>query len=157
MDEQDQPIRNAAHAFHEASEALEAATDALKPYAEQQATITKNVLTEYNLRDDFKYRAFFRYDYIEFSYGPYYNGTHDVPAVECELWERGCRGETDSRVGSFTLNRHIINGEPEKFEAELRAELQPEAQKKAQREREQKERQIAELQAELKNMEDSLK
>ena len=157
MNEQDRPIRNVAHVFHEASEALEAATDALGPYAERQATITKNVLTEYNLRDSFRYRAFFRYDWIEFTVGGYYHGSSDVPAVECELWERGRCGDSDSEVGTFALNQHIINGEPEKFEAELRAEILAEALQKADREREQKGRRIADLQAELKNMEDSLK
>lgn len=156
MDEQDQPTRNVVRMFHEASEALETATDALKSYAVQQATITKNVLSEYNLCDSYNYRGLFRYDWFEFTVGGYYRSSYER-TVECRLWERGRGADPDSEVGIFVLNQHIINGEPEKFEAELRAELQCLAKAKAQRERQLKEQRIAELQAELKNMEDSQK
>ena len=144
---------NAARAFYEASEAFDQAKSALEPLAKQQIEITKRIATECNMKENYTYRPFFYYDWIEFEVGGYYEGASDTPVIECQLWYRGRCGDSDSMEGSFKLSRHIIEGQPEKFEAELRGKLDGEGQKKARLEREQKERQIAQLQADLKKLE----
>lgn len=148
---------NAARAFYEAERSFEEAKDALMPLAKQQVEITKRVASECNMKENYTYRPFFYYDWIEFEVGSYYESTSDTPVIECQLWYRGRCGDSDSIEGNFKLSQHIINGEPEKFEAELRAKLETEGQKKARAEREQKERQLAQLQADLKKLEGELK
>jgi hypothetical protein len=148
---------SAARAFYEASQAFDEAKEALEPLAKQQIEITKRVAAECNMKENYSYKPFFYYDWIELEVGGYYEGSSDTPVIECQLWYRGRCGDHDSNEGSFTLSQHIINGEPEKFEAELRAKLETEGQKKARAEREQKERQIAQLQADLKKLEGEVK
>jgi hypothetical protein len=149
MNEQIKSAMSAARAYYEASEAFDAAKEALMPLAKQQIEITKRVASECNMKDIYPYRSFFRYYWIELEIDDYYEGTSDTPVIVCNLWQRGRCGDSDSIEGSFKLSPHIINGEPEKFETELRAKLESEGQKKARQEREQKERQIAQLQADL--------
>lgn len=152
---------NAARAFYEASEAFSqafaAAKEALMPLAEQQIEITKKVVTARGMKDHYDYRPLFYYDWIKFQMGGYYEGASDTPVIEFELWYRSRCGDSDSREGSLTLSQYIIDGQPEKFEAELRAKLETEGQKKARQEREQKERQIAQLKTDLKRLEGELK
>jgi hypothetical protein len=148
---------NAARAFYEASEAFDKAKDALMPLAKQQVEITKRIATECGLLEHYEYRQYRYYDWIELEVGGYYEGASDTPVIECQLWYRGRCGDSDSMEGNFKLNKHIINGEPEKFEAELRAKLETEGQKKARQERERKEREIARLQAELAQLQGETK
>lgn len=152
MNEHIKTAMSAARAFYEASEALDQAKEALKPYATQQIEITKKVVTELGLKDSYDYRAMFYYDWLEFEIGGYYEGASDTPVIECQLWYRGRSGDIDTVEGSFKLSQHIINGQPELFEEQLRATLNLRATKKLQAEREQKERQIKELQAQLDKM-----
>ena len=149
MNEQIKQAMTAARAFYEASEAFDQAKDALMPFAEQQIEITKKVTSELGMKDNYDYRPFFYYDWLEFEIGGYYEGASDTPVIECNLWYRGRCGDSDSIEGSFKLSQHIIDGQPELFEDELRAKLGDAAAKKRQAEREQKQRQIEELQAQL--------
>ena len=157
MNEHIKTAMTAARAFYEASEAFDQAKEALKPLAEQQIETTKRVVTELGLKDDYKYRPFFYYDWLEFEIGGYYEGTSDTPVIECHLWYRGRCGDSDSIEGSFKLSQHIIDGKPELFEDELRAKLGDQAAKKRQAEREQKQRQIAQLQEELNKLQGETK
>lgn len=152
MNTQIQTAMSAARAFYEASEAFDAAKEALKPLAKQQIDITKRVTTELGMKDDYRYRPFFYYDWLEFEVGGYYEGTSDTPVIECHLWYRGRCGDSDSIEGSFKLSQHIIDGQPEKFEDELRAKLGDAAAKKRQAEREQKQREIEALQKDLERL-----
>jgi hypothetical protein len=140
---------SAARAFYEASEAFDQAKEALKPLAKQQIEITKKVVTELGMKEHYDYRPMFYYDWIEFEVGGYYEGVSDTPVIECQLWNRGRCGDSDSVEGSFKLSQHIIDGRPEAYEDELRAKLGDAAATTRQAEREQKQRQIAELQAQL--------
>lgn len=154
MNEQIKTAITAARAYYEASEALDKAKEALMPLAKQQIEITKKVVTELGLKDNYDYRAMFYYDWIEFEIGGYYEGTSDTPVINCELWRRGRCGDSDSIEGEFKLSQHIINGQPELFEDELRAKLGDLAAKKRQADREQKQRHIAQLQAELAKLQE---
>lgn len=154
MNEAVKTAQQAARAFYEAEQALDAAKEALMPYAKQQAEITKKVADELGLRSEYTYRPYFGYSWIELEIGGYYEGSSDIPVIECNLWYRGRCGDSDSIEDSFTLNQHILNGEPEKFEAELRGKLETESQKKARQDRERKEREIARLQTELNRLQE---
>lgn len=157
MNDKVKTAQAAARAYHEASQAFDEAKDALMPYAKLQAEITKRVAAECNMKEHYNYRPYFYHDWIELSIGNFYQGTSDTPVINCELWYRGRCGDQDSEEGSFELSQHILNGEPEKFEAELRSKLESEGQKKARQEREATERKIAQLQADLKKLEGELK
>lgn len=154
MNEAVKTAQQAARAFYEAEQAFEAAKEALMPYAKQQAEITKKVADELGLRSDYTYRPYFGYSWIELEIGGHYEGSSDIPVIECNLWYRGRCGDSDSIEGGFTLSQHILNGQPELFEDELRAKLGDQAAKKRQAEREQKQRQIAELQAQLSKLQE---
>ena len=154
MNEQIKTAMSAARAFYEASEAFDQAKEALKPLAKQQIEITKKVVTELGLKDQYDYKPFFYYDWLEFEIGGYYEGTSDTPVIEVNLWYRGRCGDSDSIEGTFKLSQHIINGKPELFEDELRAKLGDQAAKKRQAEREQKQWHIAQLQAELAKLQE---
>ena len=154
MNEQIKTAMTATRAYFEASEAFDQAKEALKPLAKQQIEITKKVVTELGLKETYEYRPFFYFDWLEFELGGYYEGTSDTPVIECNLWYRGRCGDSDSIEGTFKLSQHIINGQPELFEDELRAKLGDQAAKKRQAEREQKQRQIQELQAQLDRLQE---
>ena len=149
MNEQIKTDMSAARAFFEASNAFDEAKEALKPLAKQQIEITKRVVTELGLKETYEYRPFFYFDWLEFELGGYYEGASDTPVINCQLWYRGRCGDNDSIEGEFKLSQHIINGQPELFEDELRAKLGDEASKKRQAGREQMWSHIFQLQAEL--------
>lgn len=154
MNEHIKTAMTAARAFYEASNAFDEAKEALKPLAKQQIDITRKVVTELGLKDTYDYRPMFYYDWLEFDLSGHYEGASDIPAINCQLWYRGRCGDSDSIEGSFKLSQHIIDGQPELFEDELRAKLGGEAAKKQQAEREQKRRQIEELQAQLNRLQE---
>ncbi len=145
---------SAARAYYEASQAFDEAKEALMPLAKQQIEITKKVVTELGMKENYTYRPFFYYDWIEFEVGGYYEGASDTPVIECHLWYRGRCGDSDSIEGSFKLSQHIIDGRPEAYEDELRAKLGDVAAKKRQADREQKQRQIDELQSQLAKLQE---
>jgi plasmid maintenance system antidote protein VapI len=151
MNEHIKTAMSAARTFVEASEALDQAKEALKPLANQQIEITQKVAIKLGLKDSYDYRAMFYYDWFEI--GCYYEGASDTPVINVNLWYRG-RGDIDIDTvgGSFKLSQHIINGQPELFEEQLRTKLNVQATKKLQAEREQKQRQIEQLQAQLDKM-----
>lgn len=154
MNEQIKTAMSAARAFYEASEAFDQAKEALEPYAKQQIELTKKIVTELGMKDHYDYRPMFYYDWLEFEIGGYYEGASDTPVIECQLWYRGRCGDSDSIEGTFKLSQHILSGQPEKFDDELRAKLGDTTAKKRQAEREQKQRQIAELQSELAKLQE---
>ena len=152
MNTQIQTAVSAARAFYEASEAFDAAKEALKPLAKQQIDITKKVANELGMKEHYDFRAMMYYDWMELEVGGYYEGNSDTPVINVNLWERGRCGDSDSIEGSFKLSQHIIDGQPEKFEDELRAKLGDAAAKKRQAEREQKQREIEALQKDLERL-----
>lgn len=154
MNDHVKTAQSAARAFYEAERALEEAKGALMPYAKQQIELTKKIVIELGMKDHHDYRPFFRYDWIELEVGGYYEGDSDVPVINCQLWQRGRCGDSDSMEGEFKLSQHILDGQPERFEDELRAKLGDAAAKKRQQEREQKQRQIEELQAQLAKLQE---
>lgn len=145
---------SAARAFYEASQAFDEAKEALKPLAKQQIEITRKVVAECNMKENYTYRPFFYYDWIEFEVGGYYEGASDTPVIECLLWYRGRCGDSDSVESRFKLSQHILEGRPEAYADELRAKLGDVAAKKRQAEQEQKQRHIAQLQAELAKLQE---
>lgn len=156
MNQQIKTAMSTARAFYEASNAFDEAKEALKPLAKQQIEITKKVVTELGLKDQYDYKPFFYYDWLEFEIGGYYEGTSDTPVIECNLWYRGRCGDSDSIEGTFKLSQYIIDGKPELFEDELRAKLGDTAAKRRQAEYEQKQRQITQLQADLAKLQEGL-
>ncbi len=143
----------AAKAFHQAQEQLDAALEQLKPVAKLQVELTKKVYSEMGVPlEGYALRGYRYYDWIEFEIGGHYEGDSDIPAITCQLWERGRCGDPDTYETSFTLSRHIINGEPEKFEQELREKLQKKAAEEAQRRERTKAAEIARLQQQLEEL-----
>lgn len=143
----------AAKAFHEAQEQLDAALEQLKPVAKHQIELTKKVYSEMGVPlEGYDLRGYRYYDWIEFEVGGYYEGDSQIPVIICQLWERGRCGDPDSYETTFTLSRHIINGEPEKFEQELRAKLQKKADEEAQRREKTKVAEIARLQKQIEEL-----
>lgn len=129
-----------------AEEALDNAKAALKPLIIQQIDITKRLVKEFDFMAPSRgFRPFFYYDWFEIELG----NENGAPIIECVLWYRGSGGDSNTEEGSFKLSHHIINGEPEKFEAELRVEFQRQAAERSRREQARIEAQIAELQASL--------
>lgn len=149
MNPQVKTAATAARAYYEAEQAFESAKEALMPYAKLQAELTKKVIKDLGMDKDYSYRPYFRYDWIELEIGGHYVGTSDIPVITCQLWERGRCGDSDSIEGGFDLSPHILNDNPEMFEAELRAKLGTEADKKKLKQIEAKQREIAELQERL--------
>ena len=135
-------VARAAKRFIAATKSLEEATDILMPCAKQQAEIIKKVLTELGLSSEYKYRNLMYYDWIELE-------VEYTDTIMYQLWERGRCGDSDQRLGSYRLSQHIIDGHPEKFEAEIRAQYEAESKKKLQSDAEEKQRKIAQLQNEL--------
>lgn len=142
-------VLSAARAFYEASEAFDAAKDALVPLAEQQISITKKVATELGLQGDYRFRPVFYYDWVEFSIGDYSQGASNTPVIKVELWERGRGGDASQMEEEFALSQHIIDGKPELFEEELRARFGDIVTKQRQAECERTQREIIELQQRL--------
>ena len=142
-------VVSAARAFYEASNAFDAAKDALQPLAEQQIKITAKVVDELGLKSDYRFRAMFYFDWIEFEIGGCSRGADDTPDIIVQLWERGRGGDSDQMEGDFILSQHIIDGKPELFEEELRLELGSLAARQRQAARERTQREINELQQRL--------
>ena len=150
------PGLEAAIAFYNAEQALSAATDLLKPFAQQQIEITKHVVEELGLRDNHQYRGFFRFDWIEIESGSFYEGDSSIPVINCELWSRGRCGGSDEVEAEMRLNKHILAGDPIKFEIELRGRLDEQAQKIKDIARQQTQAKIARLQDEIDNLKGKL-
>lgn len=155
MNEQIKTAASAAKAFYEAEQALDEAKEALMPFAKQQADLTKKIAIEMGLIDHYDYRFLKYYDWIELEIGGYYRGASEIPVINANFWTRGRCGDHDSNEGSFELSEHILNGDPEKFELELRAKLGDKAAQKRKNELEQKQREIAALQAQLAKLQEA--
>lgn len=150
--------RVAAMRFQEASEALDKVKDELMPFAEQQIEITKKVIVECNMKDSYTYKPYFHHDWIELEVNyDSFRTDDEALSIHCDLWYHGRCGDPSTVEGGFTLSEHILNGQPEKFESELRANLETETQKKARQAREDKERQLAKLQKDLAKLQEELK
>jgi hypothetical protein len=148
---------SAARAIYDASLAFDEAKEALDPLIKQQIEITRKVVSDFNLKEDYDFRAMAYHDYYEVEIGGYYEGDSDTPVIEVQLWYRGRCGDSDSQEGSFTLDQHIIDGKPDLFEAVLRARLQDRADRKAKQEREATQLQIAALQAKIAKLQGDAK
>lgn len=144
----------AAIAYADASQKLDEAKEALKPFARQQIEITRRVAEECGQRYEYDYKPYFYFDWIELEIENYCYVGSEVPRITCQLWYRGRCGDNDSVEAAFTISEHVMNGEPEKFEAELRDKLENVQAKKARLERERKEKEIARLQAELADLQE---
>lgn len=145
MNDPTKTATSGARAFYGAGQAFDQAKESLKPLAKQQIEITKKVASELGMKEHYDYRAFFYYDWIELEIDTWTK----EPTITVSFWGRGRCGDPDSHEGSFKLSSRIVNGEPEKFEAELRLKFAAEAEKTAKHTAEQKQREIARLQAEL--------
>jgi hypothetical protein len=147
-----QKAARAGRASAIAEKLLSEATEVLMPLAYQQVEIIKKVTTALYVDDSSVYQPYFRYDWIEL------NLDYDrliPPIITCTLW---CRGFTDGRgfsdipdsaEASFTLSEFILDGDPEKFELQLRAKLAGIAEIKRQQK-------LSDAQWEIQQLEDRL-
>ena len=137
--------RNILEKFERINQIRQQYSEQLKALAESQCEIHRKVITEFDLKDQYEHRSYFRYDSIK------------IDEDGCiGLYEYDRCDHRDDHLTSIYLHPLILNGDYVGYETYLRTTYQKQAEKVQEAKQQDAERRKQQLVAEMTRIQNQL-